>query len=563
MVDPQTDTPLSKVASSLALASERLAIGVALVESGSERVVFANPYARRLWSRLAMGDDPWSYRGLRPDGTPYAPHEWPLRRALRGGEVVELEEIAVEFSGGVRGVIALSSAPVAGPDGEPVGAVISIVDLTEHRRAEDTLTFMAEASRLLSEMVPDYERMLEALTRLVVPRLADWCSIDLKAADGSIQNVGVAHIDPSKVEQARWLQERFPPDPDAATGVPQVIRSGQTQLVAEVTDELIDDATDDPELRSLLRELGLRSAITAPMILKGQAIGALTLISAEGARRYTELDVAVAEDLGSRAAMAIHNALLFRRELETNRSLQASLIPSALPQLAGVQIGVSYQAAGTGEVGGDFYDAWKTGDESFAVVIGDVQGKGPQAAAVTALARNTARAVSMYDPSPANVLRMLNRALLESGIGRFCTAVYIHAERDAAGLLMRVGLAGHAPPMLLRDGGQVTRIGAPGTLLGVFPAIRLEVSECRLGPGDMAVMWTDGVTDSRAGEGRVDESDIGDIVRAAAVASGAQGVSAAVARAVPGFADGGLVDDVAVVALAATQPAEVAERGAA
>ena len=333
---------LDDVARGLELASDRLTIGVALVEAGSEQVVFANRYAQELWARLAEGDDPWSYRGWRQDGTLYAPEEWPLRRALRLGEVVETEEIAVEFSGGVRGVIALSAAPVAGADGETAGAVISVVDLTEHRRAEDTLAFMAEASRLLSEKVPDYEQMLNDLTHLVVPRLADWCAIDLKTPGGGIQNVGVAHVDPTKVELARRLQERFPPDPDATCGVPQVLRSGRSQLTAEITDELLEAATDDPELRGVLKQLGLRSAIVAPMVLRGQTIGALTLISAEQGRRYTALDVAVAEDLGQRAALAINNARLYRREAETSRALQESLIPPAPPDLPGVRIGVSY-----------------------------------------------------------------------------------------------------------------------------------------------------------------------------------------------------------------------------
>lgn len=551
---------LDDVARGLELASDRLTIGVALVEAGSGQVVFANRYAQELWARLAEGDDPWSYRGWRQDGTVYAPEEWPLRRALRLGEVVETEEIAVEFSGGVRGVIALSAAPVARADGETAGAVISVVDLTEHRRAEDTLAFMAEASRLLSENVPDYEQMLNDLTHLVVPRLADWCAIDLKAPGGGIQNVGVAHIDPTKVELARRLQERFPPDPDATSGVPQVLRSGRSQLTAEITDDLLEAATDDPELRGVLKQLGLRSAIVAPMVLRGQTIGALTLISAEQGRRYTALDVAVAEDLGQRAALAINNARLYRREAETSRALQESLIPPAPPDLPGVRIGVSFQAAGTVDIGGDFYDAWSTGDGSFAVVIGDVQGKGPAAAAVTALARHTLRATSVYDPAPGNVLRMLNRALLDSGLGRFCTAVYIHAELASSGVRLAVGLAGHAAPMVLRDG-VVSRVGSPGTLLGVYPTVRINIVECTLEPSDLLVMWTDGVTDPRGGESAVGEPQIAGLVRDAADRD-PQRLTELIARAVPGFDDGQLLDDVAVLAIAAGADM-VSQRGAA
>ena len=554
---------LDDLARGLSLTADRLTIGVALVESGTERVVFANRYAQELWARLAGEDDPWSYRGWRQDGSPYAPEEWPLRRALRQAAVVETEEITVEFSGGVRGVIALSAAPVSDPDGGVAGAVVSMVDLSDHRRAEDTLAFMAEASSLLSEAVADYERMLEELTRLVVPRLADWCAIDLLAADGRIQNVAVAHVDPTRVELARQLQERFPPDPAATTGVPQVLRSGRSQLTAEITDELIDSATDDPDMRTVLKELGLRSAIVAPMSLHGKTIGALTLISAEQGRRYTALDAAVAEDLGKRAALAINNARLYRREVEMNRALQESLVPPALPELPGVRVGVSYQAAGTVDIGGDFYDAWPTGANSFAVVIGDVQGKGPLAAAVTALARHTLRATSAYDPGPANALRMLNRALLDSALKRFCTAVYMHGERVGAELRLSVGLAGHAPPIVLPLTGDVYRVGRPGTLLGVYPVIDVDIATFVLTPGDMVVMWTDGVTDSRGGAGALGDARIGQIVSSAAGAGDPQAVTDAIARAVPGFDEGSLVDDVAVVALTATAAEAASRRGAA
>jgi sigma-B regulation protein RsbU (phosphoserine phosphatase) len=246
-----------------------------------------------------------------------------------------------------------------------------------------------------------------------------------------------------------------------------------------------------------------------------------------------------------------------------NRALQESLVPPPLPDLPGVRVGVSYQAAGMGEVGGDFYDAWPTGADSFAVVIGDVQGKGPLAAAVTALARHTVRATSAYDPSPANVLRMLNRALLDSELKRFCTAVYIHGERAGAETRLAVGLAGHAPPIVLPIIGDVFPVGSPGTLLGVYPTIHVDIAHFVLTPGDMVVMWTDGVTDGRGGPGAVGEAQIGQIVRSAAGDGDPQAVTDAIARAVPGFEEGSLVDDVAVVALTATAAETASRRGAA
>ena len=140
--------------------------------------------------------------------------------------------------------------------------------------------------------------MLRRLAQLAVPRLADWCAIDLWE-NGMIRNVGVAHVDPAKVELAHELQKRFPPDPDSPRGVANVLRTGRSELTPEIPDVLIDEATTDPNVRQILRDLGLHSAIVAPLSAHGETLGALTLISAEQRRTYTSDDLILAEDLGS------------------------------------------------------------------------------------------------------------------------------------------------------------------------------------------------------------------------------------------------------------------------
>ena len=213
-VDQRSDSALVREVSRwLELAVEDLGFGVAVAEAGSERILFANRYAKEVWRRLGQGDGAaGSYRGFAPDGRPYSPEEWPLRRALRLGETVTHEEITVEFASGANAILALSAGPIRDDQGELVGAVVTMYDLTGHRRAEATLQFMAEASAVLTESERDYEHMLRRLTQLAVPRLADWCAIDLWE-NGKIRNVGVAHVDPAKVELAHDLQKRFPPDP--------------------------------------------------------------------------------------------------------------------------------------------------------------------------------------------------------------------------------------------------------------------------------------------------------------------------------------------------------------
>lgn len=422
-------------------------------------------------------------------------------------------------------------------------------DVSEYRRAETALALLAEVSEVLTESERDYEDMLRRLTQLVVPRMADWCAIDLWQ-DGEIRNVGVAHIDPDKVALAHDLQRRLPPDPDSPRGVGNVLRTGRSELMAEIPEELIDAASPDPEIQQLLRDLGLHSAIVAPLIAHGEVLGALTLISAEQRRTYTADDVVVAEDLGRRAALSISNARLFREQEEVNHALLESLVPARLPQLEGVDVAAVYQAAGHGsEVGGDFYDLWETSSGSFAVVVGDVQGKGPRAAALTGLARHTIRAGSLHTSSPAAVLEMLNEAILRSDFDRFVTVAYIVVERDATGLTGSVAVAGHMPVMIRRSGGTVERAGELGSLIGLYPDVTITEQRVSLLPGDTLLLWTDGVTERRRGEEQFGEERLEGILASLEPGDDSGTTVRRIAEAVRGFTPEPMQDDMAIVAV--------------
>jgi len=548
---------LEEVRRWLALSVEDLGFGVAVAEASSERILFANRYAQEVWRRLAQGDgEIGSYRGFAPDGRPYRPEEWPLRRALRLGETVAHEEITVEFASGAKGVLALSAGPVRNDRDELVGAVVTMYDLTGYRRAEATLAFMAEASAVLTASERDYEHMLRRLTHLAVPRLADWCAIDLWE-NGMIRNVGVAHVDPAKVELAHELQKRFPPDPDGPRGVASVLRTGRSELTAEIPDALIDEATPDPDVRQILRDLGLHSAIVAPLSAHGETLGALTLISAEQRRTYTSDVLIVAEDLGRRAALSISNARLFREQIEINSALQQSLIPDALPRLDGVDVGAVYMPAGEGSrVGGDFYDAWKLDEGAFGVAIGDVQGKGPRAAALTSLARHTMRAASLHASSPADVLRLLNDAVLRSDFKRFCTAVYLTMTPAADGFTVTVAVAGHMPGMIRRLNGTIDRAGQHGTLLGMYENVDIADQTLHLEPGDVLLLCTDGVTERHDGSRQFGEDRLRDVFSAAAHRD-ATATARLVADEVGAFATSPAQDDVAIVVIRILESDEI------
>ncbi len=175
---------------------------------------------------------------------------------------------------------------------------------------QEALRFLAESSEVLSSSL-DYHATLASVARLSVPRLADWCAVDMVEEDGTLERLTVVHQDPDKVALAKELQERYPPDPDAPYGLPQVLRSGRSELVPEIPESLIEENVSDEEHRTLLHELGLTSYMVVPLVLRERPIGAITFVSAESGRHYEESDLELAEDLARRAALAVDNARLY------------------------------------------------------------------------------------------------------------------------------------------------------------------------------------------------------------------------------------------------------------
>jgi PAS domain S-box-containing protein len=196
------------------------------------------------------------------------------------------------------------------PDG---GLATQWRDITERKRSEEAAHYLARASDVLSASL-DYERTLTDLARLVVPELADWCTVDI-ATDEGLRQVALAHANPEKVRWAQELAKKYPPDPDAATGVPSVLRTGQPVLAPDISDEMLAASAVDDEYLRLIREVGIRSAILVPLIAHDRRLGVLTLIAAESGRHYDEADLALAMELARRAALAVDNARLHRAEL--------------------------------------------------------------------------------------------------------------------------------------------------------------------------------------------------------------------------------------------------------
>jgi PAS domain S-box-containing protein len=236
--------------------------------------------------------------------------EQELRRAMEGRQTTTFTEVR-EQTGRWASV---RCEPL--PDGN-----LAVIwrDVTEQRLAERTLRYLSEASAVLSESL-DLDRTIADLADLIVPELADWCSVSL-LEDGKIRMVTVAHEDPAKLQLLRTLEARYPADPAGPTRTATVIRTGRTDIVRDITDEMLEQAITDPVYREMVRSLGFSSVLTVPIPFGGRTIGAMSLVM-RGKRRVNEGDVMLAEELGRRAGIAVEHARLYRDALEARAAAE-------------------------------------------------------------------------------------------------------------------------------------------------------------------------------------------------------------------------------------------------
>jgi PAS domain S-box-containing protein len=436
--------------------------------------------------------------------------------------------VAIRRRDGGRLTLELAGVPLE-IDGPPLRRQLVVVvrDVTARRRAEAErerllarFALLAEASALFDQSL-DEERTLRSIAELCVRDLADTCTVVLGRYPGPVRRrVAVARDGRGPVSGA---------GPGGRTGDPlaEVMRTGRTHA----GDRLL----------------------VVPLSARGRVLGALAAgFDALGqARRDGAL--ALLEDLGRRAALALDNARLYAEQSDVATTLQRSLLPPDLPRIPGVQLAARYRASGDGiEIGGDFYDCFATGGGDWAVLIGDVCGKGAEAAAITALARYTLRASVLHGGRPSQVLAELNETLLRQGLDyRFCTVLYAAVTPRPDGCEVVLATGGHPLPLVMRAGGPVERVGEPGTLLGIVREPVITEQRVLLGAGDALVLYTDGVIEASPADQALDEERLAELLLAHG-ARDAGTVAEAVERKALEVQDGRLRDDVAVVVLRST-----------
>jgi PAS domain S-box-containing protein len=241
-----------------------------------------------------------------------------MARRLREGIRTDHFETVRRRNDGRLIDVSVSYSPIRSGDGKVTGTAVIARDVTNRKREEIHTRFLADASAVLATLT-DEASSLQKVATLAVPQFADWCAVDTANEKGVLRRVAVAHVDPQKVRLAHELHRRWPPDPNETTGVYEILRTGQPELVPDITDGMLEARVRDKELLGIIRELGLRSYIGVPLSVRGKAIGVITFISAESGRRYDANDLAAAEELARRAAVTLQNAHLYEAVLEADR----------------------------------------------------------------------------------------------------------------------------------------------------------------------------------------------------------------------------------------------------
>ncbi len=382
--------------------------------------------------------------------------------------------------------------------------------LGQARVANDKLTFLAEASSVLAVSL-DPPTTLANLARLVVPRLADWCAVQV-VEEGELRTLAVTHIDPAKVRWAWQLQERYPTTLDQPTGAPPVIRSGRGELYPEISDEMVVAGAKDEEHLRLSRELGLSSAICVPLTGHEGTFGAITMIQAESGRHYDATDLSLAEDLARRAAIAVENARAFQAEpgrlaamTHVAEAAQHAILAPVPARVGPVHLAAAYlSAAKDALVGGDLYEVVPR-PGAVRIIVGDVRGKGLEAVRLATVVLGHFRSAAVERQDLGDVARQIDLRLRPYlGCEDFVTALIAEISDDGR---CEVVLCGH-PPALLAQSGTLTELGESGSPplgLGADPVM----TSVALQPGARVLVYTDGVLEARSPDGTfVDLADV-------------------------------------------------------
>ncbi|MFF7180893.1 SpoIIE family protein phosphatase [Streptomyces sp. NPDC008121] len=430
------------------------------------------------------------------------------------------------------------------------------------RLRRGSLSFLVEASDLLAGTL-DRDQTLALMAQMTVPTLATWCAVYTIADQSSDPYLSyVLHEDEDRIDGLKALLSSIaPPDPVPTPGARVWSAPAAAAHRAALSTSMRELGGAAGPLSSGIDTTLATAAVVGgetvvlPLVARNRVIGMLTLGKPSDDHFRQEI-LELAEDLSRRAALALDNARLYSERMAISQSLQRSLLPPGLPDIPGVEVDVIYRAAGEGnEVGGDFYDLFPIRDNAYGFAIGDVCGTGPEAAAVTGLARHALRLLAREGFGGPAVLERLNAAILDEGArSRFLTLLYgeMWPQEDGSALL-KVVCAGHPLPLRLRQDGTVSSAADPQPLLGVIDDLELYEQTITLDPGDVLLCVTDGVTERREGSRMLGDDGLAEVLKTCTgLTAGA--VAARILRAVERFAQEPASDDMAILAMRIPEP---------
>jgi hypothetical protein len=411
---------------------------------------------------------------------------------------------------------------------------------------------IAASAKLDTSLEPS--QTLRQIAHSAVPELAELCVIDLVDRDGRVETVA-ASLDPHLAARVEQMRREYPLDLAGTHPAARALATGKPQIVEDLTDQgaLHEAAQSDAHLR-FMRETGYRSAAVFPLRARSRTHGVIGFLHVANDASYSDGELGALEDLAARAALAYDNARLYAERAHIASALQRSLMPPKLPEIPWLSLASYFQPIGAANrVGGDFYDAFRD-DGRCWLVVGDVCGKGPPAAALTGLLRQSTRAYARQASSPGTVLARVNEALIEQDFTEgFATAVLVLLELRGTRVAVTVAAAGHPPAVVVRADGRVEELG-DGTLLGMIPDVRSEDVSTHLDPGDALILYTDGLTEANAPRRIVTVDEMTAPLRSRSPRTARHVVDSLLS---PIAADGDVRDDIAILAALALRAGRI------
>jgi phosphoserine phosphatase RsbU/P len=486
------------------------------------------------------------------------PRRADCRMLAADGQVdITLTATAIDLPGDPP-VLVITAAPQTAPARSPrpkAAAKETAKDAAKPAQGDDAsialMTQRMDMVTTVTRLLLDNSTFSEAVTlqrcaRLLAGEIADWVIIDMERGGQLRRQFATGAARQREADQLARTARSVDPVPESVPW--QVHAAGKSVLLAHADDPGALGA--GPDGTPLLMMLGAASLICVPISDGTNGYGTLTLARQAGSPRFTAADLGLAEELGQHLAVAIRVDRMFRHRSEVAETLQASLLPARLPtNVPGLEFASAYiGATQSQEVSGDFYDVFQSPD-GWAIAIGDVCGKGQDAAAMTAAARHAIRALAHVKSSPVDVLAAANDVLLAGDFDeRFVTVKLAFLQQSGRGVQVRLGGAGHPGPAVVRADGRVEIMDGGGLPLGLFPDAQPTYADLELSAGDLLFFYTDGVTEARNAAQQFFEDRLADSLAADVTRTAAQTVRA-VQELVTQFSRGELRDDVTIVAV--------------